>query len=290
LNPELSIIVTAKDTSDELYRDFLSSVRMQSFTDYEIITVTEGDSESAKAIGLKQAKGEIVGIFASDNFLDDPNFLKKCLEPFWRDEKVIASYPIHYSYMSKDNALNRYFSLLGVNDLIPFYLGKADKMPISAKAPSRMAYQVLDIHKVRTIGDNGTFVRKKILDQADIKNYYHIDVFQDLFDKGYHIYALVNTSLWHRTGGNIFKFFWRRLKYADKFMTSKRRWKMVTKKDIPKLVRFIIGTLLIVPRLIESILGFCYKHDVAWFLHWPVCMLTIITYGLLCIKRLLPRW
>ncbi len=285
---KLSIIVTAKDKDDKLYRDFIQSVQQQTFTDYEIITVTEGDSESAKAIGLKKAKGKIVGIFASDNFLDDPNFLKKCLLPF-NDPNIDFSLPIQYSYFNNDNPLNRYFALMGVNDVIPYYLDKADrKSRFYEHAPYYTDYVVCDVKfrkQVRTVGDNGTFVRLNLLRQADIDNYYHIDVFQDLHNLGYTQYALVNTSLWHRTGGNIFKSFWKRFKYADKFMTPKRRWKMVTKSDIWPLVKFVLGTLIVIPRLWESFRGYMIKRDWAWFLHWPVCMLTIITYGLLVVKR-----
>jgi len=248
---------------------------------YEIITVTEGDAESAKAIGLRKAKGEIVGIFASDNFLDDSDFLKKMMKPFALPDVVAAS-PSHYSYHHHDNILNRYFSILGANDPIPVALDKHDK--VGCFNPPDKSY-VKTIDKVRTYGDNGFFSRKSILMKADINHYYHIDVCQDLFDQGYRKYAIVNASLWHRTGGNVFKFFWKRFKYADQFMTPQRRWKMVTKKDMPKIFWFVLFTIMAINHIFVSVLGYSITKDKAWLLHWPICVLTIITYGALTIKR-----
>lgn len=292
IKPVLSIVITAKSKSDKLYQELLESIRQQTYpkSHYEIITVTEGDSESAKAIGLRKARGEIVGIFASDNYLDDPNFLKMHMLVLEKDKTIVAVTQYRYSYMNKDNLLNRYFSLMCCNDPIAFYLDKNDKWSYAFKISYKEddIGDCIDISKVRTWGDNGFFIRKDILMKADIEHYYHIDVCQDLFDKGYRKYAMLHTSLWHRTGGNIFKFFYKRFKYADKFMDN-RRWHMVEKQDLPRLALFIIESLLLFPLLIFSIRGYTKIRDKAWFLHLPVCLLTIITYGLLCIKRLFYR-
>lgn len=127
-NPKLSVIITAKDKNDPKLKDLLYSIEQQTFKDYEVIIVTEGDSESAKAIGIKKAKGEIVCILASDNYLDDKDFISKCMMPLnWEIPKF--SNPLYYSYHKEDNILNRYFALFGANDPIPLYLGKNDKFP-----------------------------------------------------------------------------------------------------------------------------------------------------------------
>ena len=126
-NPKLSVIITAKDENDQKLKDLLYSIKQQTFKDYEVIIVTEGDSESAKAIGIKKAKGEIVCILASDNYLDEENFFEFHIKQF-DSSNVIAAYPLYYSVYKYDNILNRYFALFGVNDPIPLYLGKNDKL------------------------------------------------------------------------------------------------------------------------------------------------------------------
>ena len=286
---KLSIIITAKDLFNSKLRELKRSIDRQTYPAhlYEVLIITNGTAESAKGIGLKKAKGEIICFMASDNYLNDNEFISKCMKPF-EDKLLVGAYPIQYYYNKSDGSLNRYFSLMGCNDPVAFYLKKKDRYSYLSNHPKKFSYWIEDIPFVSTIGDNGFFIRKKILMQADIEYYFHIDVCQDLFDKGYKTYALVNTTIWHRTGGNFFKFFAKRFKYADQF-SENRRWHMVTRRDIPKLALFILYTLTLVQPLYVSFKGYRKVKDVAWFMHLPVCWATLITYSLLVVKRCLYR-
>jgi len=282
----LSIIITAKDRDDPKLKDLQRSIAFQSYPRerYETLIITQGDSESAKAIGLKQARGGVVGIFASDNYLNDPDFISKCMRPF-RDNRVVGTYPLRYHYDKRDNILNRYFALMGGNDPLARFLGKNDKGSYLVEMSFRDDnYVVGHLLRVPTLGDNGFFIRRDILLRADIDHYYHIDVCQDLFNKGYNTYAIVNTSIWHRTGGNIIKFFYKRYKYADKFLHN-RRWHMITRDDLWGVKMFVIATLSLLT-LTESVMGYRKINDLAWFLHPLICLLTLITYGLLYLRHL----
>lgn len=280
----LSVIISAKDRNDLKLKDLLYSIEQQTFRDFEILIITEGNSETAKAIGLKRAKGSIICILASDNYLNDDRFFEKCLEPF-KNKDIVGSYPLRYWYYKDDNILNRYFALMGVNDPIPFYLKKADRFAYFVwSGKDTDEYYINNLNFIPTLGDNGFFIRKDILIQADIEHYFHIDVCQDLFNLGYRRYALVNTSIWHRTGGNIFKFFLKRFQYADKFSEG-RRWHMVEKKDLPRLCWFIISTLTLIYPFYLSVKGYKKVKDIAWFLHPLICLITIGVYGIWIIQK-----
>lgn len=296
-SPELSVIITAKDPDDPKLRDLKFSLGLQDFKDFETIIVTEGTSESAKAIGLKKAKGEIVCILASDNYLQDMKFFDKCLKPLREDDTIVGSFPLRYWHYNDDDVLNRYFALFGVNDPVPLYLGKNDRMPYY-ESEEAFGYPIIFTHDkyftvnlpyVPTLGDNGFFIRRDILLKADIDNYYHIDVCQDLFNLGYRVYAIVDTSIHHRTGGDIIKFFKKRLKYADKF-SQNRRWRMVEKKDLPRLFWFIVSTLTLVYPVYLSIRGYRRIKDKAWFLHLPICLIAIGVYGLWATQKFLSSF
>jgi len=287
----LSCIITAKDRNDPKLKDLEYSLSQQTFHNFETIIITEGNSEIAKAIGLKRAKGSIICILASDNYLNDDRFFEKCLKPIiesWNEPyPVYGSYPHQYWYYKDDDILNRYFALFGVNDPIPFYLKKNDKMSyLLINKRSNIDFLHFNFNECLTFGDNGMFVRKDILMKADIEHYFHIDVFQDLINLGYKTYALVNTTIWHRTGGNIFKFFLKRLKYADKFSEG-RRWHMVERKDLPRLAWFIVSTLTLIYPLYLSVKGYRIIKDKAWFLHLPVCLITLGVYGIWTFKKLI---
>ena len=284
-NPKLSVIITAKNRNDIKLKELKSSLSSQSFQNFETLVITKGNSETAKAIGLKKSRGEIVCILASDNYLNDRCFFEKCLKPF-KDKRVVGSFPVHYYYDKCDDVLNRYFALFGVNDPIPLYLRKNDRAAYYADSIfgypiiwSLSGYFIAEMPSpVPTLGDNGFFVRRDILLKADIDNYFHIDVCQDLADLGYRKYAIIDTAIWHRTGGNIVKFFLKRLRYAEK-LSQGRRWLMVTRKDLPGLCWFIFSTLTLVYPLYLSMKGYKIIKDKAWFLHLPICLITMGVYG-----------
>jgi len=290
--PELSVIITAKDNQDPKLKDLLMSISMQSYGDYEVLVITEGDSESAKGIGLKKSKGEYVCIMASDNYLTDIDFFKKCLAPLKEDIRIVGSYPAFYYYTRRDNILNRYFALIGCNDVVPLYLQKKDRLSYKSRLRDvEWSDCGADIITVPTLGDNGFFIRRKILLQADVDHYFHIDVCEDLFRKGYKRYALVNTAIWHKTGGKILPFFAKRLKYADKFNVKERRWKMVdTSVDYLKLCLFVFFSITLIQPLIVSISGYKKIKDKAWFLHPIICLLTVGVYGAWVLKKVLKRF
>ena len=288
--PELSIIITAKDNNDSKLKDLLMSISMQTYQDYEVLVITEGDSESAKGIGVKKAEGEFICILASDNYLNDIKCLEKCLTVLKQNPEIIGSYPARYYYTRHDNILNRYFALMGCNDVIPFYLGKKDRLSYDKRDIMGGGWDFVmgDWATIPTLGDNGFFIRRNILLQADIDHYFHIDVCEDLFRKGYKTYALVNTTIWHKTGGNIFKFFWKRFRYADKFDVKERRWRMVNGfVDYLRLCLFVFFALTIIQPLMVSWRGYKTIKDKVWFLHPLVCLITLGVYGLWALKRVL---
>lgn len=268
---KLSLIIPAKDKNDPKLKELIESIESQEFpkSEIELLVITEGTSESAKAIGIKQAKGRVIGILASDNELIDSSFLSNMYEACLKYE---SAYPNHYYYTEQDDALNRYFALIGGNDPLAYYMKKNDRAPY------------FDSHRLNTIGsigDNGYFVLKSAIMMTDLDNYYHID---NAIEAGTHVH-IVKLPIWHKTGGDIVKFFKKRFHYGlQHAFNSNRRWHLVDfkrKEDICRLLWFLIASLTIIPTLCLSLRGYLKIRDVAWFLHPIVCLATIFTYGIL---------
>jgi glycosyltransferase involved in cell wall biosynthesis len=231
------------------------------------------DSESSKAVGLLSTKADVYCDMAADNYLQNKNFIKKLMTPI-NNGKAEASYPKRYFYDKKDSLLNRYFALFGVNDPVALYLGKAD----------REGYLNFQLNKniLPTVGANGFFILRKLLLQADIKHFYHIDVTQDIKDKVR--FAVVDTTIGHDTGENIGTFLKKRRRYFEKlYLKNKanRRYHLYDpSKDFWKLVKFVVYSLTIVQPLYLSIRGYLKIRDKAWFLHPVICFLTVLNYGI----------
>lgn len=276
----LSIIIPCLNTDDEKLKELLASIDRQDFPkeNLEVLVITEGTSESAKAIGIRKAKGEIIGFLASDNELIQKDLLSVMVR--WAKEKG-AAYPAQY--FASGNALNRYFAYIGGNDPLALYMRKNDRYThIIGYKPSTRG----------TIGDNGFFIKKSLIEKTDLDNYYHIDnAIEATTDDD--IIPCIAYAILHKTGGNIFSFFAKRYHYGLQHAFNKnRRWHLVDfrqPKDIARLLWFITASVLLVPTLCLSIRGYSRNQDVAWFMHPLVCLMTVFTYAILIIHLSICR-
>ena len=271
----LSLVIPCLNPNDPNLSRLVKSIKSQSFKDFEILVVSEGTSESAKAIGIRQARGSVIGILASDNELVDKDFL---VEHYRNALFMGASYPIRYFHSPSDDILNRYFSLLGGNDPLAYYMGKNDR---SSYLPGG------GFNQSGSIGDNGYFIRKDLIEKTDLDNYYHIDNALE----AQALTAVLPYTIWHHTGGNLFKFFIKRYRYGLQHAFNKnRRWHLVDfrkPQDIMRLTWFIFVTLTIIQPLYLSIRGYLKVRDKAWFLHPMACLMTLFTYALVMLSRII---
>lgn len=258
------------------------------------------DSESAKAVGLLATKADVYCDMAADNYLPEKDFIRShlsVLSSLSKDE-VVAAYPERYYYDKNDSLLNRYFALLGVNDPLAYYLGKADRkgylnyqlLPRQSSGPrfgsAITNYQTVEFNEnnMPTLGANGFFIKRKLLLAADIKHFYHIDVIYDLIKKyGRLKFVAVNTSIGHDTGENLGSFLKKRRNYFENLYLKnieKRRYHLYDpKRDFVKLVLFVLFALTFVEPVILSVRGYLKLRDKAWFLHPVICFLTVVNYG-----------
>jgi len=284
---KLSLVIPAKSKDDPKLAELLRSIEAQDFPkeDMEVLVITEGTSESAKAIGIRKAKGEVIGILASDNELVYTDFISQIMNLFPVNDAV---WPEYYFRHLGDDALNRYFALIGGNDSLCFYMGKNDKKShldiVERKFPFKVKCN-------KSYGDNGFFIKKEVICRTDLDNYYHVDNANEaIADRRT---ASIGFAIWHKTGGNIFSFFRKRYRYGLQHAFNKnRRWHLVDfrqPKDIVRLIWFVICSVTLVEPLILSFRGFLKIRDVAWFLHPVVCLMTLTTYSLLVIRLGLSR-
>ena len=291
----LSLVIPAKDKNDPKLAELLRSIDAQDFSkdELEVLVITEGTSESAKAIGIRRAKGEVIGILASDNELTDNSFLTYTYQAM-HTYKVHCAYPAYYSYKKEDNFLNRYFSLIGGNDVLCAYMEKNDRRPIF-KENQHLISIIGFQYAIPSLGDNGFFVWRELLMKADLDNYLHIDICEDLRHECHPLIALVMYSqdIWHKTGGNIFKFYAKRYRYGlEHAFNPNRRWHLVDfskPQDLRRLLWFILATLTLLEPLSISFRGYHKIKDIAWFIHPIACIFTLVTYTFLVIHIALRK-
>ena len=120
-------------------------------------------AEAGKAVGVRNAKGEIICLWDSDNIIPESNWITKMLEPF-ADENIIASEPLGYKYRKQDSVVNRYTALLGMGDPLCMFLGKYDRYCGITGKWTNVPYEAIDEGNylsirfdeiIPTIGANG---------------------------------------------------------------------------------------------------------------------------------------
>ena len=285
---KLSLVITAKDKNDLKLADLLSSIEAQDFPkdEMEVLVITEGTSESAKAIGIRKAKGEVIGILASDNQLTDKRFLSVIMSQF---PVTDAAWPSFYYHCIDDDVLNRYFALIGGNDPLAYYMGKNDRLSHFNYEPRNNGNRFRQGET--TVGDNGFFIKRNLIERTDLDNYYHVDNALEAINA--RVTCGLMISIWHKTGGNIFSFFRKRYRYGLQHAFNKnRRWHLVDfrqPKDIVRLIWFIICSVTFIQPLLLSLRGYSKIRDGAWFLHPIICFLTLVTYGLLTFQVVI-KW
>lgn len=329
--PTISVIIPTFNSKSTLAR-CLSSIRMQNYPQDKIrIILADGGSrdntkeiassykvtwidvdpkkqnvEYNKSTGIQKAKGELLLMLDHDNILPDKNLLKRMVEPFLKHKDMVGVETMRYHYDPKATLLDRYFSLFGVNDPLPFYIGKADRVSFiydeyyKKYNPKDCGdYYLVRFQKenIPTIGANGFMVRRKILlANADVKpgKFFPIDVNVDLIRKGFNTYAFIKGSIIHLSGrGSVVYFLKRRMLFMKQYYLSEnnmslqkaRRYSVYEQKDFFKLLYFIIISITFIVPIYHSVRGYIKVRDNAWFIHPVLCFGFVIMYGYVMIEH-----
>lgn len=260
----------------------------------KIIPEKTGSPEAAKAIALKHARGEIILQIDSDNILPDKNWLSLMVSFFDQEPKITGCYPWRYTYQKKDKPLNRYFSLLGANDPVAWFLGRTDRQSylssqwcLAGKAKDKGNYFLVEFtpENLPTVGANGFLIRRKLLLKANVQPeyFFHIDVNLDLVRQGYRRYLVVKNDIIHQSGEGFWQFFQKRKRYFYHLFLenhSHRRYFIYRPpQDIPKIILYSLYSLTLIGPLFWALKGYRKIRDPAWFLHPLVCLLIFLIYS-----------
>jgi glycosyltransferase involved in cell wall biosynthesis len=270
----------------------------------KVINEQSGSPEKAKAIALKQAKNELVLFLASDNILPHKRWLRQMAAALEKEPAAVAAYPWRYAYRKTDTSLNRYFALLGANDPVAWFMGKADrqahgsnKWRLAGEAKDKGDYWLVEFDEknMPTLGDNGFLVRQKQLMKAktDERHFFHIDVVLDLVRLGFNKLAVVKTEIIHDTGEEYFSFIKKRFRYMGELYLRDQRFRryvwVKNWQEKIKIFGYIVYSLTLIGPLLEAFNGWRKKRDSAWFWHPLMCFSMVWVYGLALVMKLFSK-
>lgn len=262
-------------------------------------------AEYNRGVAYNAAKGEFVLILDHDNFLPYKGWLRDMIAPLIENTKMVATTTCYYHYDKSYSLMDRYFALFGTSEPLPFFLKKADRMPIFSKnwvlqgnSKEMGGYYLVefekDPRKIPSIGTNGTLMRRELVNKyADVRPEYHypIDVMVDVIQGGYNQFGFVKNSIIHLTHTRgLLEFFRRRKRFVEQYHfqdSSKRRWSVVMPGDEFGVFLYVIYSITFVGPLLHSTKGFIHIRDIAWFVHPLMCFATTFIYGFVTVKHLL---
>lgn len=252
--------------------------------------------EAGKAIGVKNAKNELIALIDSDNILPDKNWLVEMVRPFQEDNHIIGSEPLKYTYRKSDSLITRYCALTGMNDILCLFIGNYDRycyltdkwteMNVSFESKKNyidLNFNYEKINQIPTIGANGTIFRRSFFENIDIGDYlFDIDLIAlKILNSNNNLhFAKVENGIIHLFSGNILTYIRkqkRRIRDYKKYKKLRKyEWLKINNKGI---IKFILYILLILPLIFQSIKGYFKKRDVAWFFHPVACFITLFIYS-----------
>lgn len=314
--PSVSVVIPTLN-SERTLKSCLDSIKHQHYPGYYEIIIADGGSsdntigiakkfgakivsnylktaEAGKAVGAREAKGDLIAFVDSDNILISPNWIRRIVEPFTDDSEIIASEPVFFEYNRQDHWLTRYFALLGMGDPINLFLGNYDHFSnisgkwteLSIKYEEKKNYIVLILNKILpTIGANGFMIRSPQLKNYLGRDYlFDIDILKEIISKEGEIkIAKVKIGITHLFSGNVFTFIRKQRRRIRDLLYYRKKGMRQLQLDKTRLfwgiLKFIVATLIILPLLFQLTKGYLRKRDIAWLFHPLACWLTLYVYS-----------
>jgi glycosyltransferase involved in cell wall biosynthesis len=248
--------------------------------------------EAGKAVGILNARNEIIALIDSDNLLPDPQWLRRMVDPF-ADPQVFASEPWEYTWRRQDSLITRYCALLGMNDPLCYFLGNYDRRSVLSGRWTGLALEEEDRggwikaslreDALPTIGANGFLIRRADLLSTQTQPYlFDIDCVYDLVRAGRVHVAKVKVGIIHlycRGFGDFARKQRRRIRdylYYRKHAQRRYPWASFPRA---RLAWFIVATVLVIPTLIQALVGWARSRDAAMLFHPLACLATLGVYG-----------
>ena len=250
--------------------------------------------EAGKSAGAKLAKGEFILFMDSDNLLCSADWLLRMLEPMLNNDQVIASEALYYGYDRSHPSLVRYCALMGADDPLSVYLGfygryswltlRWTDVPLDLGEREGYVEHVIPKGRLPTMGANGFLIRAGTLKEGLGASPYLFDVdfLQNLAKERQIRVARVKVAVTHLyafTLGQYLRKTYRRVRDYHIFRRKGMRTYQWSAVQSDRLARILFEIMLVYPLFRDAVQGYKRKQDKAWFLNWPLCLLTAMVYG-----------
>lgn len=251
-----------------------------------------------RIIGSKEAKNDFLIFLDSDNYLTDRNTLKifsKCIH----DQNVNMLEIIEYGYESSSSHIDKYCALLGADDPLAYYLNvneknsifgnnyfKKNNVKIIANNQNYTLYQIDLANGIASFGANGFVIKRKFFNENSKKDFYHVRDLYNFLSLDNRI-AMIKTSVVHDHASNIIQFIKKKLRRYSRSSSEINNLNYYKINTQTKFI-IIIKSILVIPILLDSIIGLVKSKEVSalyhFFLFYTALFLVFLTFFFKLIK------
>lgn len=273
---KVEIIVTDGGSSDE-------TVKIAKKYGAEVYANKKVLAEPGVTLGMSKARGDILIVLATDNYLYDPNSFQKYANTF-SDSEVYAAFPRHesknwdsiftkyinvftdpfnhfvYGYSANGRTFKKIYKTLFSNDIYDLYdFSSAQELPLIAFAQG---------FAVRS-----SYIRKTRDSMDDIKPVI------DLIKEGKNVAFIHSLPLYHHTVTNVAHFI-RKQRWGTRNAISKKNYGISYRsQNLSRNQRFRMKiwpfyALSFVAPLIHSIYHLVKDREPMWIYHAPLCFIS----------------
>ena len=310
--PVVSIIIVTYNEEKNLEK-CLQAIHAQSFpqSNYEIIVVDDFSTdktgeiakkygakviesgfkhiERSKAIGIHNSIGKYIFFIDADIQLIETDILALSVRSL-EETTAFGVQIIHWEYTKDHSVYDRYCELFGINNPIPYMLGKRgvlspyekEWMDTSAVITDGKDYSLLtlSLKNLRTFGSQGFMIRRSSLQKATAKNYFfHLDVVSELVSKGTNEIIILKRHIRHSYVTSFYEF--HKKLYRNIALYYQYKKYRTYSYDIASL-KFpfvLLAMITVIVPLYQSMRGYIKIPDAAWFLHPIFCITVPLMYA-----------
>lgn len=255
-----------------------------------VVDNPDGHEEAARALGVDEARGELILLLDADNELVGADWLSRLVAALDAGPGVVASDCLHHAWRATDPPVNRLCALIGGTDPLAIELGWGDRWAVHlgrwTGQPILQDTIVGDgVHLVRidpdrppSMGSNGFLVRADALRRTDYTpSFVHSDVAGDLAADG-GVFARVDMGIVHHYAPTLRRYAQKQRRRARRSLSGVPVQRRGYRPPPWRLALQVLFSASVVGPSLLAVQGYRRHADWAWALYPVLSLITVAAY------------